>query len=48
MFENQTGNTQAGAVMHGDPTVGDGVVNVPGGDMLLVADYVREGSTWSS
>ncbi len=27
-----------------DPTIGDGIVSVPGGDMLLVADYVREGS----
>ena len=44
MSENQTRNTQGGAVLHVDPTVGDGVVNVPGGDMFLVADYVREGS----
>ena len=44
MSENQTGNTQGGAVLHVDPTVGDGVVNVPGGDMFLVADYVRERS----
>jgi len=44
MSENQTGNTPAGAVLHVDPTVGDGMVAIPGGDMLLVADYVREGS----
>jgi hypothetical protein len=43
MSENQTGNTPASAVLHVDPTVGDGMVGIPGGDMLLVADYVREG-----
>jgi hypothetical protein len=44
MSENQTGNTPAGAVLNVDPTVGDDMVAIHGGYMLLVADYVREGS----
>ncbi len=44
MSVNQSGNTPADAVLHVDASFGSGIVNVPGGDMLLVADYVCERS----
>ena len=44
MSENQTGETPAGAVLKVYPKVGDGMVGIPGGDMLLFADYVPERS----